>query len=221
METAQQTPLVARVRMPEGGQFLVRVEEGLIQDGTVTADTVGKFIVALDYGEDAGFVAGVEPYDERNHGARLPGFRLLRPFTEQDERTAEENGRLAAVMRTMFMNSVKGSPDLRIPYVRLSFGRKRLFMKYVIENAKPNFSAAQDLLKRQYGLDVIVRAMGPRDEIAEFGGLGPCGRVCCCCSWQHRFPQHISPGKHMSCGQSMNGTCGRFKCCLAFERDNQ
>ena len=61
---ADQQILVARVQMPGGGQFLVRVEDGLVQDGTVTPDTTGRFVVALDYGEDVGCVVCVEPYDQ-------------------------------------------------------------------------------------------------------------------------------------------------------------
>jgi len=218
---ADQHILVARVQMPERGQFLVRVEDGLVQDGIVTADTTGRFVVALDYGEDVGCVVCVEPYDPQRHGTKLPRFRLVRPLAGQDERIVSDNMKLAEVMRTALLGKVRNAPDLRIAFVRLSFGQKRLFVKYVSDSAKPDFSDAQDSLKSLYGVDVSIRAIGPRDEIAEFGGLGPCGRVCCCCSWQKRFPQRISPGRCAASVMSMNGTCGRFKCCLAFERDGQ
>ena len=123
-------------------------------------------------------------------------------------------------MRSVFLEeSRKSIPDLRLPSARLSFGRRRLFLRYVSEQQHPDFSSAQEALRRRFGVDVSLWAMGPRDEVAEIGGLGPCGRVCCCCSWQRRYPSHLAPDRRNAMPALMNGTCGRFKCCLAFERE--
>ena len=214
--------LVSKVLMPERGVFLVRVDEELAFSGEVAAGAKGRFIVALDYGEDVGTVVATDRYDPDQHGARIPGFRLVRPFAATDERTLRENETLAAAMCSTFQAAVKETvPDMRIPRARLSFGRQKLFIRYVTETARPDFAAAQGLLKRQFGVETSLWAMGPRDEVAELGGLGPCGRVCCCCSWQRRFPSHITPDRRESLPALMNGTCGRFKCCLAFERASQ
>jgi cell fate regulator YaaT (PSP1 superfamily) len=215
-----QNMLVSKVLMPERGMFLVRVDEELVAYGAVTAGTRGRFIVSLDYGEDFGTVVATEEYDPDVHGDRVPGFRLMRPFSDQDARIVAENEKLSAAMCSSFLAAAKEAvPDLRIPCARLSFGRQKLFIRYVSETARPDFSAAQGLLKRQFGVDTSLWAMGPRDEVAELGGLGPCGRVCCCCSWQRRFPSHIAPDRRTALPALMNGTCGRFKCCLAFERE--
>ena len=126
-------------------------------------------------------------------------------------------------MRSAFISFVKDSvPDIRVPVARLSFGRKKLFLRYSTEQSKVNLSVAQESLKRQFGVEVSLWALGPRDEVSEIGGLGPCGRVCCCCSWQRRYPSKLAPEKRFgtSLPSLTNGTCGRFKCCLAFERDN-
>lgn len=214
--------LVAKVLMPERGVFLVRVDDELTFTGRVKEGDKGRFIVSLDYGEDVGTVVATERYDSALHGSRIPGFRLMRPFVAQDERTLAENDTLAAAMCSTFRTAVKEAvPDLRIPRARLSFGRQKLFIRYVTETAHPDFSAAQGLLKNQFGVEVSLWAMGPRDEVAELGGLGPCGRVCCCCSWQRRYPSHITPDRREALPALMNGTCGRFKCCLAFERASQ
>ena len=212
--------LISKVLMPERGVFIVRVEDALVASGTVSEGTTGRFIVMLDYGEDVGSVTETALYDPAVHGERVPGFRLMRPFLPQDEGTLAENEVRAEKMRATFLAAVRGTlPGLRIPCARLSFGRRRLFLRYVCEQPHPDFSAAQEMLKRRFGVEASLWAMGPRDEVAEFGALGPCGRVCCCCSWQRRYPSHLAPDRRNALPALMNGTCGRFKCCLAFERE--
>jgi cell fate regulator YaaT (PSP1 superfamily) len=214
--------LVAKVLMPERGVFAVRVDEPLVISGEVKSGMAGRFVVALDYGEDVGRVFCIEPYDPEIHGDRIPGFRLLRTLDARDEKTLSENETLAAAMRNAFLSFVKDTvQDIRVPVARLALGREKLFLRYVTERGKVDLSAAQTALKRQFGVDVSLWAMGPRDEVSELGGLGPCGRVCCCNSWQRRYPSKLAPDRR-SCNSLpslMNGTCGRFKCCLAFERD--
>lgn len=218
----QENVLVAKVLMPEKGVFAVRADEPPASSSGIAQGTVGRFIVALDYGEDLGKVFDISPYDPAVHGERIPGFRLVRPFEERDEKILSENETLANAMRNAFLSFVKDSvPDIRIPAARLSFGRKKLFLRYITESSKFDLTPALDALKRQFAVDVSLWAMGPRDEVSEIGGLGPCGRVCCCCSWQRRYPSHLAPDKRTSGSlpSLMNGTCGRFKCCLAFERN--
>ena len=212
--------LISKVLMPERGVFTVRVADDLVASGTVSEGMTGRFIVSLDYGEDVGTVIETASFDPSVHGARIPGFRLVRPFAAADGKTLTENEALAATMRNAFLEeSRKSIPDLRLPSARLSFGRRRLFLRYVSERQHPDFSAAQEMLRCRFGVDVSLWAMGPRDEVAEVGGLGPCGRVCCCCSWQRRYPSHLAPDRRNAMPALMNGTCGRFKCCLAFERE--
>lgn len=215
------TLLISKVLMPERGVFAVRVDEALVSSGVVSEGTTGRFIVALDYGEDVGTVIETASYDPAVHGERIPGFRMVRPFEQADENTIAENATLANDMRAFFLATARETvPDIRIPSARLSFGRKKLFVRYASEQAHPNFTAVHHAIKRRFGVDVNIWMIGPRDEIAENGGLGPCGRVCCCCSWQKRYPSHLAPDRRNALPSLMNGTCGRFKCCLAFERDD-
>ena len=214
--------LVAKVLMPERGVFTVRVDENLAASGAVAPGTSGRFVVVLDYGEDAGTVFDVREYDPAIHGERIPGFRIVRPFDANDAKTLTENEKLAAAMRNAFVSfASRSGQEVRVPVARLSFGRKKLFLRCVAENQKLDLAGAQEALKQQFGVEVSVWIMGPRDEVSEIGGLGPCGRVCCCCSWQRRYPSKLSPDRKSggSLPSLMNGTCGRFKCCLAFERN--
>ena len=213
--------LISKVLMPERGVFAVRVDESLASSGVISEGTTGRFIVVLDYGEDVGTAIETALYDPAVHGERIPGFRMVRPLVPADENTIAENETLANDMRDFFLATARTAvPDIRISSARLSFGRKKLFIRYASEQSRPNLSAVHDAMRRRFGVDVSIWMIGPRDEIAENGGLGPCGRVCCCCSWQKRYPSHLAPDRRNALPSLMNGTCGRFKCCLAFERDD-
>lgn len=68
---------------------------------------------------------------------------------------------------------------------------------------------------------IELHQVGARDRSALTGGLGPCGRECCCSSWIREFsPVSIKMAKEQ--GLSLNpskisGSCGRLMCCLRYE----
>lgn len=63
-----------------------------------------------------------------------------------------------------------------------------------------------------------------RANAAKCGGLGACGRCLCCSAWLKK-PEELKIGMSLVRKQkitfdadNINGMCGKFKCCLAFER---
>ena len=206
---------VAQVVMPEKGLFLVRCPAPPPPCGT-------RVLVALDYGQDMGLVTAGGPYDPARHGARLPGFLLVRAKTAADDAVLAENERLSLAMRTTFLKAaLPAVPGLRVPYARLSFARTRLFIRYVAGAAHPDLARPVAELRRRFGVSVNVWRMGPRDEVGVLGALGPCGRPCCCATWQTRYPAPPAAARAKGSGAaSLNGVCGRFKCCLAFEDED-
>lgn len=206
-------PRVAHVLMPERGMFLVCLPEGFDSPyGT-------RCIVHLDYGEDVAEVRCAATYDPEIHGTRIPGFRLIRPLTAEDAERLEANERLAESMCVTFQKlaAAEGHATLRIVHRRLSFGRERLFIRFVApERTRPDLSRPCSEIRRLFNATVNAWQLGPRDEVALAGALGPCGRRCCCCDWQARYPQGLTADRVRSVG-SPNGICGRYRCCLAFE----
>ena len=207
-------PVVAQVVMPEKGLFLVRCNCEPLRYGT-------QVLVSLDYGQDLGMVTECGVYDPARHGSRLPGFQLLRPKTAEDDSVLAENEKLSLAMRTTFLKAAQQMvPDLRVPYARLSFARTRLFIRFVSSSQRPDLSRPIAEIQRLFGVSVNAWQMGPRDEVSVMGGLGPCGRACCCATWQKRYPARLAAERFKGGNPAMlNGTCGRFKCCLAFEGD--
>ncbi len=208
---------LARIIMPEKGVFQVRVEG--------EAPSAGDRVVAdLDYGLDEGTVDALEEVDPSAEGVRIPSFSFVRRLEgEADERTLKENARLASAMAARFEQLARKTvPDFRVRRVRLSFGRGRLFLRYTSQTPKCELSHVASEIRRVFSVGVNYWALGPRDTVACVGALGPCSRACCCASWLERYPQNLNPQSLMgSAGaggtSGMNGTCGRFKCCLKFE----
>lgn len=205
---------VVSVIMPERGVFIVRCPDSVTPEECVCGR---KVIVTLDYGEDSGEIVSAAVYDPDVHGPHLPSYRLQRFVCEGDAERFRENSGLSQTLSLEFQKTARCEvEDLRVIDSRLSFGRTRLFVRYVSERRKPDLSNAFNAMKRLHKVSVNAWQVGPRDEVACIGALGPCGRVCCCASWQKRFPSRITPPADMN-PASLNGVCGRFKCCWSFE----
>ena len=69
---------------------------------------------------------------------------------------------------------------------------------------------------------IELRQIGVRDEAKMLGGLGPCGRPCCCSSFLGDFnPVSIKMAKEQNLSLSptkISGLCGRLMCCLNYEQ---
>ena len=68
---------------------------------------------------------------------------------------------------------------------------------------------------------IELRQVGIRDEAKILGGIGCCGRVCCCAGAMSDFGK-VSIKMAKNQGLSLNpgkisGLCGRLMCCLAYE----
>lgn len=215
MDAATQPAVrIARVMMPEKGQYSVRCADEF------AASRGARVVVSLDYGLDIAELRDVGDYDPVRDGPRPPGFALQRLATPEDVVANAANESRARVLREVFRDAAKAAvPDIRVPYARLSLGGARLFVRYVCERQRPDFRQIVSDMRRRHGVTVSAWQMGLRDEVRVMGALGPCGRACCCATWQQKYPGGISPDTFR--GQNpaaLNGTCGRFRCCLAFER---
>ena len=66
-----------------------------------------------------------------------------------------------------------------------------------------------------------MKQIGARDAAALRGGMAPCGRIMCCKSWLQKFDNvnvRLAKNQGVPLRQSsINGMCGRLKCCLRFE----
>ena len=214
---------VAKVTTEERSVYVVRVADEAFGDFPLGPPRFGRratAVVSLDYGIDACKVLNVETLDLLKPGARVPAFVLERLFGEDDAKTAESNKTPAAAMTAQFLRRLKTqAEDVRIVHSRMSLGGKRLFVRYSCESARVSPAQASAEIFKLYGVWVNAWQLGPRDVVGLFGAIGQCGRECCCATWQKRYPAggKFPAGTNVA---QVNGTCGRWKCCVAFERES-
>ena len=201
---------IAKVAMPENGVYLVKV----VDPSACMLRPGDKAIVSLDYGEDECKVLEVRGYDSGTDGARPPSYRLVRPFGAEDAAAAAAFVGEAARLAERFAGLARReAPDFHVVYSRLAIGRGKLFLRYV--SSRPRAAVPRAIAEAASAVGVPVNAwqMGIRDAMAALGGVGPCGRVCCCAGWM----RHSSGPRADSGAHAPAGACGRTRCCAAFE----
>ncbi len=149
--------------------------------------------------------------------------KVVRCATLQDQAKAREND----LMSKMAMDTCQAKADrlelsMRLVRVRYSFDRKLLTVLFSAEE-RVDFRELIKQLAAELHARIEMRQIGVRDEAALIGGLGPCGRVQCCCSWLQKFESinvKMAKNQRLSLNPgAISGMCGRLKCCLRYENE--
>ncbi|MBR2303140.1 MAG: stage 0 sporulation protein, partial [Clostridia bacterium] len=94
---------------------------------------------------------------------------------------------------------------------------------YLTSETRVDFRELVKDLASHFRIRIELRQVGIRDEAKLLGGLGPCGRACCCSSCLGDFAR-VSIKMAKTQGLSLNpgkisGLCGRLMCCLQYENE--
>jgi cell fate regulator YaaT (PSP1 superfamily) len=198
---------VVRCLSPEG--LAIHVEDRCVFDTNHVLE-IGQIMSVVDAAEGA--AAPTEP---------MP--RVVRCATLQDQARAREND----LMGKMAMDSCETKAAalglvMRLVSVRFSFDRKLLTVLYSAEDRVDFRALVKDLASEQHAR-IEMRQIGVRDEAGMIGGLGPCGRQQCCCSWLKKFESinvKMAKTQRLSLNPTaISGMCGRLKCCLRYENE--
>ena len=148
---------------------------------------------------------------------------VLRAATEKDAETIKRNEeRRAPAMKTAAEKIAARGLDMKLVDCEFTFdGSKVIF--YFTADGRVDFRELVKDLSSVFRIRIELRQIGVRDETKMLGGLGPCGRECCCSSCMPDFKK-VSIKMAKNQGLSLNpskisGLCGRLMCCLAYEND--
>ena len=112
--------------------------------------------------------------------------------------------------------------NMPLSEVKASFDGKSLLFIYATDERVDFRELLKDFAK-EFKAKIEFKQIGTRDEAKMFGGIGPCGRECCCANHLKQFPQgNIKMAKNQGIAlnpYSINGLCGKLMCCLTYEND--
>ncbi len=149
---------------------------------------------------------------------------VIRRATAKDDKKLEDyKSKEKEALETCQAKIDKHGIDMKLVDVEFTFdGSKIIF--YFTADGHVDF---RDLVKDLAGVfktRIELRQIGVRDEAKMLGGLGPCGRPCCCSSFLGDFsPVSIKMAKEQNLSLSptkISGLCGRLMCCLNYEQEH-
>lgn len=148
---------------------------------------------------------------------------VVRKATEKDTATYNDclARRLPAIRQAQQLANAR-KLDMKIVDAEFAFEGGKVVFFFTSDNRVDFRELVKDIASA-FHMRIELRQIGIRDECKMKGGLGPCGRICCCNDFLTDFVRvSIKMAKHQ--GLSLNptkisGLCGRLMCCLKYEDD--
>ncbi|NQT94367.1 MAG: stage 0 sporulation protein [Lentisphaerae bacterium] len=169
----------------------------------------------LEYGT----VARIEKTDRPPSNDEVP--TVLRQATLQDQSKARENALMSKMaLESCIKSASEGNLDISLVRVYYNFDRSQLHVFYTSDERVDFRNMIRDL-SAELKTRIEMKQIGVRDEAGIIGGMGPCGRKMCCCTWLHHFDSinvRMAKVQNLSLNpNAISGMCGRLKCCLRYE----
>ena len=111
--------------------------------------------------------------------------------------------------------------DMKLVDVEVRFDQSKIVF-YFTAPARIDFRDLVKILVSKHRTRIELRQIGVRHEAQILGGIGNCGRICCCHQFLREFvPVTIKMAKEQQLflnPSKISGVCGRLLCCLNFEK---
>lgn len=113
--------------------------------------------------------------------------------------------------------------EMKVDGVVISLDKSKITI-YFTSDGRVDFRNLVKELATNFKSRIELKQIGPRDEVRCMGGLGPCGKVCCCKEFINDFDHvtiKMAKTQNLSLNPTkINGICGRLMCCLAYENEH-
>jgi len=179
-------------------------------------DTV---IVETSLGQAIAVVEKVEEYKNEEKEFK----KVLRVATQKDivqhEKNLEKEKEALQETKTL---AEKFKLDMNVVNAEYSFDGSKVIIDFISEE-RVDFRDLVKELASKLKTRIELRQIGIRDQAKMVGGIGICGRVCCCASHLKDF-EKVSIKMAKVQGLALNptkisGSCGRLMCCLEYENE--
>lgn len=208
-----QTKIVG-VKFADGGKIYDFSSNNLLVN--IGDRVIVETVRGLDFGTVATPIKTIERED-----ADEPLKDVVRIATHQDlaqvKKVQALNKKFLEETKRIVENS---GLEMKIISCDTSFDEQKININFTSEN-RVDFRELVKELGSRFKARIELRQIGARDEVKIIGGLGPCGKVCCCREFLKDF-EHVSIKMPKVQGLSLNptkisGLCGRLMCCLGYE----
>jgi len=149
--------------------------------------------------------------------------KIIRIATEEDlKKQAELKKNESKVISTTNSLIKKYNLDMKLVDASFTLDGSKVIINYVCEDRVDFRELVKDLAS-QLKLRIELRQIGIRDQAKIIGGIGFCGKECCCKMYLNDFDK-VSIKMAKTQGLSLNptkisGICGRLMCCLSYENE--
>jgi cell fate regulator YaaT (PSP1 superfamily) len=222
-------PVIQPVPSPAEHGFLVEVGFKGMRKAFFTCDDpslrVGDWVmVEVERGRDVGRVKSLGGVARQKCGADAASAPPILRRAEQAEvqqlhvlRADEE--RVRRKTREMVEQH---NLRMKVSDAEWQWDRNKLTIFFTAEKRVDFRQLVRDLA-RTFRTRIELKQIGVRDEAAQLGGVGRCGRQLCCSTWLREIKPislQLAKDQNLSLNpQQISGTCGRLMCCLTYEHD--
>lgn len=200
---------VGKVYYFDPGDVQIEVGEGVIVE-TVRGVEFGEVVLPAREVEEEKIIK--------------PLKSIIKKADEKDYAKMEANRKKEEDAFKICLEKIKKhNMQMKLINVEYTFdGNKIIF--YFTADGRVDFRELVKDLASIFKTRIELRQIGVRDEAKMLGGLGPCGRPCCCSQFLGDFqPVSIRMAKEQNLSLSptkISGLCGRLMCCLNYENEH-
>ena len=202
---------IVGIKFADGGRVFNVESDGSFEEGTsVVVDTVR----GLELGKVCK-PSGEECSEEIK--------KIVRVATDDDFAKMEElSARVPEIKALTCELIAKYKLDMKLVDINFTLDGSKVIINYVCEDRVDFRELVKDLASKLKAR-IELRQIGIRDQAKILGGIGFCGKECCCKKYLNDFDK-VSIKMAKTQGLSLNptkisGICGRLMCCLAYENE--
>jgi len=221
-------PVFQPLASPEEQEFLVEVGfKGMRKGFYLCADPSVRVndwvVVEVERGRDVGRIRSLGGVAQAKCGSGdAPGRILRRADDEEIRQTYVLRADEERVRRKTREMVEQHQLKMKVSDAEWQWDRNKLTIYFTAERRVDFRQLVRDLA-RTFRTRIELKQIGVRDEAAQLGGVGRCGRQLCCSTWLREIkPISLQLAKDQSLSlnpQQISGTCGRLMCCLTYEHD--
>ncbi len=162
-----------------------------------------------------------ETFEESIENMDNEKISFVRIATQADINASKENLKFSEAIKTETKKLIqKYALEMKISGIRVPLDKSKAVIYFTAEN-RVDFRDLVKELANIFKIRIELRQVGSRDEARLMGGIGPCGKKCCCKEFLNDFG-HVSIKMAKNQNLSLNptkisGLCGRLMCCLDYE----